>query len=80
MHTVHITVQLMGFRFGTGEGGKNHSMLTTKKLDYTTGRRGGAKSSEDCIEHVRKNTEVEDFQTYGRFSNRRLHILRRSDL
>ncbi len=28
----------MGYRFGTGEGGKNHRMLTTKqKLDYTTG-------------------------------------------
>ncbi len=26
----------MGCLFGMGEGGKNHSMLTTKKLDYTT--------------------------------------------
>ncbi len=26
----------MGCRFGTGEGGKNHSILTTQKLDYAT--------------------------------------------
>ncbi len=37
MHTVHISVVLMGCRFGTGEGGKKSQYAHYKKLDYTTG-------------------------------------------
>ncbi len=55
MHTVHISVVLMGCRFGTGEGGKNHSMLTTKNwttplvLQYFVASRRQGKSHADAM-------------------------------